>query len=237
MKKKLKIRYPDTSTTSSFEFDLDEFCPHCGQPGDPIVYYSMTTSLYSNIRNTVVFFIKCPRSICNKFHAQEFPFTKTGADYSIIENSGKKIPYTYHIKLENNLPELINETFPAFKEIYDQSLEAEAQGLDQIAGIGYRKAIEFLIKEYVIHKQPKNEDNVKSKFLGKVIDDNLSEFPKIQALAKAAVWIGNDETHFVRVHDDKDIQDMKEFLTAAALFISAELKVEEALEFTSRPKS
>ena len=29
---------------------------------------------------------------------------------------------------------------------------------------------------------------------------------------------------------------MKEFLTAAALFISAELKVEEALEFTNRPK-
>ena len=27
-----------------------------------------------------------------------------------------------------------------------------------------------------------------------------------------------------------------EFLTAAALFISAELKVEEALEFTNRPK-
>ena len=138
--------------------------------------------------------------------------------------------------MENNLPDLVNKTFPAFKEIYEQSLEAEAQGLDQIAGIGYRKAIEFLIKEYVIHKQPENEKDVKSKFLGKVIDNNLTEFPKIQTLAKAAVWIGNDETHFVRVHEDKDIQDMKDFLTATALFISAELKVEEALEFTSRSK-
>ncbi|MDT2555484.1 DUF4145 domain-containing protein [Enterococcus raffinosus] len=138
--------------------------------------------------------------------------------------------------MDNTLPSLVNDTFPNFKKIYDQSLEAESQGLDEISGIGFRKSIEFLIKEYVIHKNPERTEEVKSKFLGKVIDDNLKEFPKIQTLAKAAVWIGNDETHFVRVHQDKDIQDMKEFLVATALFISAELAVEEAIDFTNRPK-
>lgn len=93
-----------------------------------------------------------------------------------------------------------------------------------------------LEKEYVIHQDSESEEVVKDKFLGKVINENLSKFLKIQAIAKAAVWSGNDETHFVGVHDDENIQDMKEFLTAAALFISAELKVEEALEFTNHPK-
>lgn len=236
MKRNITIKYPSTTTLSEAEFDLDEFCPHCGKPGAHILYGTMTSKLFDNQINSVALFLKCSISECNKFHIQEFPFKKISDGSSSIVEVGTKIPYTYCVKLENKLPAVVNNTFPEFKDIYEQSLEAESQGLNQIAGVGFRKSIEFLIKEYVIHKNPDSSEEVKSKFLGKVINENLSEFPKIQALAKAAVWIGNDETHFVRVHDDKDIQDMKEFLTAAALFISAELKVEEALEFTNRPK-
>ena len=36
-----------------------------------------------------------------------------------------------------------------FLTIYNQSLSAEDNNLDQIAGIGYRKALEFLIKDYL----------------------------------------------------------------------------------------
>lgn len=236
MKRSVIINYPSNSSTSTAEFNLDEFCPHCGKPGSHILYGTMTSKLFNNQINSVALFLKCSISECNKFHIQEFPFKKLDASIYTIAEVGPKIPYTYRVKLENTLPAVVNNTFPEFKDIYEQSLEAESQGLNKIAGVGFRKSIEFLIKEYVIHKDPDSSEEVKSKFLGKVINENLSEFPKIQTLAKAAVWIGNDETHFVRVHDDKDIQDMKEFLTAAALFISAELKVEEALEFTNRPK-
>ncbi|MFG5393383.1 hypothetical protein ACFJX6_08420 [Enterococcus faecalis] len=236
MKRSVIINYPSNNSTSTAEFNLDEFCPHCGKPGSHILYGTMTSKLFNNQINSVALFLKCSISECNKFHIQEFPFKKLDASIYTIAEVGPKIPYTYRVKLENTLPAVVNNTFPEFKDIYEQSLEAESQGLNKIAGVGFRKSIEFLIKEYVIHKDPDSSEEVKSKFLGKVINENLSEFPKIQTLAKAAVWIGNDETHFVRVHDDKDIQDMKEFLTAAALFISAELKVEEALEFTNRPK-
>ncbi|GMC00416.1 hypothetical protein [Enterococcus thailandicus] len=237
MKQNITVHYPNTTTTSSSEFELDEFCPHCGNPGTHTLYASMTSNPFNNIENSVSLFLQCPRRECNKFHIQEFPFTKISEDSARIKSVEPKLTHTYRVKLDNTLPDLVNNNFPNFKSIYEQSLEAESQGLDQIAGVGFRKSIEFLIKEYVISQDPSSSEEVKSKFLGKVINENLSEFPKIQALAKAAVWIGNDETHFVRVHDDKDIQDMKGFLTAAALFISAELKVEEALEFTNRPKS
>lgn len=237
MKRSVTIHYPNTGSTSTVVLDVDEFCPHCGKPGSHILYEAMASNLYNVTINSVALFLKCSITECNKFHVQEFPFRRVNSQSSVIESVYSKVPYTYRVKLENGLPELINKTFPSFKEIYEQSLEAEAQGLTQISGIGYRKSIEFLIKEYVIRQNPDSAEDVKTKFLGKVISENLEEFPKIQALAKAAVWIGNDETHFVRLHDDKDIQDMKDFLTAAALFISAELKVEEAIEFTSRSKS
>lgn len=236
MKRDITIIYSSTSSTSSVEIDLDEFCPNCGKPGSHILHKAVASKRFNNLENTVAIFLQCPRSECNKFHIQEFPFKKKSPESFIVLSIGPKIINTYRVKLENTLPTIVNNAFPSFKNIYEQSLEAESQGLDKIAGVGFRKSIEFLIKEYVIHQDPESEEEVKAKFLGNVINENLSEFPKIQALARAAVWIGNDETHFVRVHDDKDIQDMKEFLTSAALFISAELKVEEALEFTNRPK-
>lgn len=215
--------------------DIETVCPHCGVPVDPTLLSARSNSLKTELKGSIGVLLSCTNKKCLKYHVQAFEFTRGARGYSI--QIGRKIPYTYRVKLENSLPAIVNDTFPSFKVIYEQSLEAESQGLDQIAGVGFRKSIEFLIKEYVIHQDPDSAEDVKAKFLGKVIKENLSEFPKIQTLATAAVWIGNDETHFVRVHDDKDIQDMKDFLTATALFISAELKVEEAIEFTSRSKS
>lgn len=234
MEKKITISYSD-GDREAVTVDIDTVCPHCGIPVVPTILSAHSNSLKTELKGSIGVFISCTNKKCLKYHVQAFEFTRGARGFSI--EIGKKIPYTYQVRLENSLPAVVNDTFPSFKVIYEQSLEAESQGLDQIAGIGFRKSIEFLIKEYVIHQNPASADDVKSKFLGKVIKENLSEFPKIQTLATAAVWIGNDETHFVRVHNDKDIQDMKDFLTATALFISAELKVEEAIEFTSRSKS
>ncbi len=50
--------------------------------------------------------------------------------------------YTYK-PLKNDLPNEIRETFPEFDTIYNQALEAESIGLDQIAGLGFRKSLEF----------------------------------------------------------------------------------------------
>nr|WP_054756717.1 hypothetical protein [Liquorilactobacillus satsumensis] len=65
----------------------------------------------------------------------------------------------------------------------------------------------------------------------------MDDLPRIQTLAKAAVWIGNDETHFVKIHSEKDLKDMKGFLSAAALYISAELKADEAEAFINPQES
>ena len=71
--------------------------------------------------------------------------------------------------------------------------------------------------------------------LGQVITDYLNDFPKIQVLAKSVVWIGNNETHYVRRHDGKDIDDLKKFILSAAQFIATDYDADEALIFTSSP--
>ena len=52
--------------------------------------------------------------------------------------------------------------------------------------------------------------------------------PRIKSLAEKAVWLGNDETHYIRKHEDKDITDMKRFIDAMVYFISMVLITEDA---------
>lgn len=42
----------------------------------------------------------------------------------------------------------IQEISPSFVKIYNQALAAEELNLSEIAGMGYRKSLEFLIKDF-----------------------------------------------------------------------------------------
>ena len=122
---------------------------------------------------------------------------------------------------------LINDLSPEFSVIYNQALEAETAGLDRIAGIGYRKAIEFLVKDFCIHLHPEAEEQIKEKMLGRCIQDYVDD-ARIKTLAEKAVWIGNDETHYIRKNQGRDITDMKRFIDAMLHFISVVLITEDA---------
>lgn len=121
----------------------------------------------------------------------------------------------------------INILSPEFSIIYNQALQAETSGLDRIAGIGYRKAIEFLVKDFCIHLHPEADEQIKSKLLGRCIQDYVDD-ARIKTLAEKAVWIGNDETHYIRKHQDRDITDMKRFIDAMVHFVSMVLITEDA---------
>lgn len=125
------------------------------------------------------------------------------------------------------IPEEIKEMSPNFAETYMQSETAESQQLFQICGVGYRKALEYLVKDYLCHKYPDSTDAICAELLGaslRRIDD-----PRIKTLAERSTWIGNDETHYVRKHEDLSINDMKRFIKALLIYIESELAFEEAL--------
>lgn len=58
------------------------------------------------------------------------------------------------------------EVSPNFKTVFCQASVAEATALDQIAGVGYRKALEFLIKDYCIVEDPSAGESVTKEALG-----------------------------------------------------------------------
>lgn len=132
------------------------------------------------------------------------------------------------------IPEIIDNISPEYRKIYTQSHRAESEGLDLIAGCGYRKALEFLIKDYSIFltlngKQLKDADPmllekiniIKKTALMKVINDNLG-IAKVTSMAKRATWLGNDETHYKRRIVNSEISIMKRLMRLTILFIESE---------------
>ncbi|MEB7497367.1 DUF4145 domain-containing protein [Enterococcus faecalis] len=218
MIKKISVSYNDHK--SSRELDIPQKCVHCGKDMIPDVLGAYSNENAFATYTTIGVFLRCVNEECLKFYALEY-------------QGGQCVEYSYRPPVKIDLPENIEQVSETFVEIYSQATTAEVENLFQIAGVGYRKSLEFLIKDYAIRKHPDREDSIKRMMLGPVIGEYLSDFPKLQNLAKAATWIGNDETHYVRKHTDKDIQNMKAFIRAAAQFIAADYDADIAEEFTN----
>ena len=75
-----------------------------------------------------------------------------------------------------------------FIDIYNQSMEAFSRNLHQIAGVGLRKSLEFLIKDFIIQSNPKNEKAVKKQPLSQCIEKYITD-ERVKNLSKRAVLI------------------------------------------------
>lgn len=118
----------------------------------------------------------------------------------------------------------ITKISPSFVICYHQANEAKQRGLDQIAGPGFRKAFEFLIKDYAKSKSadPKDHEKIENQLAGNVVKNFIPD-PRIQAIAGRTLWIGNDETHYLRKWADKDINDLVALITLTIYWIEMEL--------------
>lgn len=204
--------------------DLPNECPWCYSKIKPDI---IAKNRYDSVVNTDEFvasiLLECP-NCANHFHATyELNFINRNGSYIAEKLVKKPVP-----KSSFDYPEEVNEISSEFKSIISQTTHAESLGLNHLAGIGYRKSIEFLVKDYLIRLKGFDRDKTEKKSLGQCIND--IEDPRIKALAKAATWIGNDETHYTRRHD-KNIDDMKRFLHALTLLVSLEKSVIDAESF------
>lgn len=143
--------------------------------------------------------------------------------------------YTKHMKCESISPmnssqekfdKYIENISPMFCIIYNQALEAESHNLTELTGIGYRRALEFLVKDFLIHRNPDEAETIKSQPLGKCIQsiDNKS----INTLAEKSAWLGNDHAHYISKHADKTVEDLKKLINATQYFIAMTGVLEDA---------
>jgi len=215
----LILDYNIVNTHSSFR-NFPDFCPHCHKAFSPELQFSKTTERYDEGKSwlSIELLISCPDFNCRKaslLYFENFNPRSNGSSYHFIEIA-KGTP------LKINIPQTILDTSPSFGSIYNEAHHAEHENLLQICGVGYRKALEFLIKDYLIQKDPGSEDKIKVKFLGRCIKDHIDN-PKIKQAAERAAWLGNDETHYTRKWLNKDLHDLKLLIRLTLHWIEMEV--------------
>ena len=125
---------------------------------------------------------------------------------------------------------------PSFCQIFNEAAEAQTRGLGQICGCGYRKALEFLVKDFSIHRNAEKDNEIKAAPVGEVIKCYV-ENQRIKEVARRATWIGNDETHYVRRWGDRDIKDLTLLIELTVSWIRTELLTEKIIEEMPDPSA
>lgn len=123
----------------------------------------------------------------------------------------------------------VNEMFPVFVNIYHQAEKAEFLGLTDICGMGYRKALEFLVQSYVEYKENGLPDGFDDMTLSQKITKYIRD-DNIKTLVERAVWLGNDNVHIVQKHSDYSVDDMKRFILSVISYFDFEQTVQKASE-------
>ena len=214
-----KIISTNDNTYSIYGFP--DRCPVCHEIDDPKVIHSHISNPSKPINGTVTAICTC--SNCNADYAISFGLSRKEHKSCLTAINPKTLPYSAP---PFPFSEQISQICPTFVEVYNQSIIAKNIGLNNLVGMGLRKALEFLIKDYLIYIIPTKSDDIKAKFLSACIEEYVTN-DKIKIVAKRAVWLGNDQSHYVQKFSEHDIDDLLRLINLTAYWISAELETNE----------
>ena len=212
--------------------NLDDTCKICQKVTSPIKIDDQTNEIdFNHYRLCVIRY--CLQ--CNHYFIDEFDVTREGGIYS--ETSYNLTPLKVKPELPSDIPisddvELVS---PIGKQIYVQALKAEHEQLDHIAGIGYRKALEFFIKDFSILNNQDDKDKIIKIPLKQVIEEYIND-EDLKTFALASTYIGNDEGHFYRKNPDKDLTHLKKYLHGFIYYMEKHLTLFDAQELVNRSK-
>jgi hypothetical protein len=209
----LKIKLHNDSPS----VDVPETCPICHR-------YSQFTFLFSDfIENgkRIQATFRCGYSECTSFFFCYYVWARQNNRFS---HAAEVLTLTDVRPIKPDLasfPKCVHEISPAFISIFGEAAEAAQLRLVNIAGPGYRKAFEFLIKDYAISRAPNRKAEIEAKFSSAVVNDFVQN-PKIQAIAKRCLWLGNDETHYLRKWAKHDLEDLVTLIKLSVNWIENE---------------
>jgi len=211
----LSIKVMDHDGKESVQ-PIDNDPDHC-----PVCHYgvkpkSLNRDLYLDLSSSVIERVfQCPRRSCGHVFIARYRLGGMYGGYHLNES----------VPLELTDAEWepeIEEVSEDFCKVANETQKAERLGFKLVAGPGYRKALEFLIKDYACKLHPEEVETIKKMELGACIQKYMVN-PMVKETAQRAAWLGNDETHYLRKWEGKDLKDLKELLQLVISTIQGEL--------------
>lgn len=225
MNRFVSIHIPSLGSVPVSRDKAPDICPHCHRTMDAeeIAWFTVEKDT-ETIGLDAVF--RCPAKTCRRLFIAQYDVQRRGLEG--LNEGLFSIPF---FAFRNTLPTAIAQAAfpvevekisPSFVETYAQAEQAEGHSLLQICGLGYRKAIEFLIKDFCGHEHPTQVQRIKEMPLMQCINEFVADV-NIKTTAERAVWIGNDEAHYVRKWMNQDIGDMKTLVRLTSNWIDSVL--------------
>jgi hypothetical protein len=190
-------------------------CPICNSHIDPGL-----GEFYSNEKNMVAVFM-CPQENCRKYFISNY-LVGQGLGF-IIYMYDSSFPVVIQ---KPNIHDHIKNLSPRFCSIYYQTEQARVHGLDEIYGIGLRKSLEFLIKDFAINEKPDDLKKIEGMHLSDCITNYISD-DNIASCANMATWLGNDETHYLRKWQEHDVSDLRYLIELTLRWIESHIATQK----------
>lgn len=131
---------------------------------------------------------RCPA--CKKYHMTNQEYLRQADKTTMI--------LVYPNKVVTDIDRLFIEYAPRFVEFYSEAIEAEKSGLENIAGTGYRSAVECLIKDYALAFELDTKEYLSDPKL--TFNNAIDRYVKDDDLLKGALHfirtVGNGYTHW-----------------------------------------
>lgn len=209
--------------------DRVDQCPICHQKIQPKWNHAQLIQDYSILPARYVCYVfQCPNRVCRKLFFGKFTYNVGTREFNF---DGSLEP----VKLKKReFSEHLNTLSAQFEQIYNDSLAAETFGLAHVCGPGFRKALEFLVKDYCKHKNPEQGEKINKAGLAAVIKEFIVD-KRIKNLAEKTAWLGNDQTHYIKIWEDHDLEDLKTLLDLTILFIEGDIMYERRMEEMQKP--
>ena len=183
------------------DYDKPAVCPHCSISCDPTVINH--TFLQVNKNNNPIIYILLILE-CTACHKQIVAMYSIQNQHSTFLGMYPQNVTTFH-------DEQLQDLSPRFVKMYNQALAAKDAELFDLAAIGYRAAMEFLIKDYAVKESNEDPKNLKGKSLSKVIIEYLKDVPMVKT-ADMVRFLGNDAAHYDLQNPELDFKAIDKYM-------------------------
>jgi len=209
-------------------------CPHCHVTNTPHEKWQLVSNDTDNTSMVISAWI-CSNVECRKLFLCQHNWTGSEFKFHRFLNGLPKGPDWPKPILE--LKDGITSDIPSsskFIKTYLQSLQAENYGLDELAGMGFRKSIEYLVKDWAIQNNPDKKDKIIDSWLGETIKKYYEG--DLKEILERATWLGNDQAHYNKLFAEFDIDILKELIELIMVELDRQYKKAHYIEMVKSKK-
>lgn len=194
--------YTKTETPIKHWAELVHTCPNC----ELLTHFDFVSTGIGDSIKEVNYIVQCPK--CKNYYLAKFKLSGN-YEHTFLEIFPKG-------SFKSTFPKEVKQISPKFIEIYEQAITAKNSDLNELVGIGLRRAFEFLITDYiknVLLTEPK-----------KTLEQKIEQIDvrNVNVHSTLIRWVGNDTTHTKVTHPEFSVDDMIKSIEIVVYYLHSE---------------